>query len=305
MSEFIHYDTCPLCGGSDLEPAIECRDDLVSHEDFTIVRCTACGFLITQDAPTEEAMHRYYATENYMPHDTRNRGWVMHLAASARRFIRLPGKRRLIERVTKRYTGHLLDIGCGSGEFPLMMQQAGWQVSAIEQNRPMREHCRRIGIDCRGVMALYDFPAAQFQAITLWHVLEHVHDLHGTMDQIRRLLAPDGRVIIAIPNIGGPLMRYYGIHDVPRHLWHFHPHTLKHLAQEHRLQVERMQPLYLDPLYMGLYYERLLHGIALRGLMIGLMDLFYGILRPRHAASLVYVLRPVTGSIDDSASPAP
>ncbi len=296
MNDTLQYDTCPLCGGSDVEPAMECRDDLVSHETFTIVRCAVCGFLITQDAPTEEAMHRYYATGNYMPHDIRNRGWVMHIATAARRFIRLPGKRRFIERVTKRQTGSLLDIGCGSGEFPLFMQQAGWLVSAIERNRQMCAHCRAIGIDCRGVMALYDLPSSSFHVITLWHVLEHVHDLHGTMNQIRRLLAPGGIVVIAIPNIGGPLMRYYGIHDVPRHLWHFQPDTLARLAAMHQLRIDRIQPLFLDPIYMGLYYERLLQGNALRGILLGIIDFFYGLIRPRHAASLVYVLRRVSAN---------
>lgn len=293
MSAVLHHDACPLCDGSMLIPAFECRDDLVSHETFAIVRCADCGFLWTQDAPAEEEIGRYYTSSDYMPHDTAQRGVIMRSSTVLRRFLRLPQKRRLIECVTNRKTGRLLDIGCGNGEFALMMHQAGWQVSATERDEAMRLHCNGIGIDCRPISALSDLPSASLDVITLWHVLEHVHDLHGTMAHIRRLIAQDGCVIIAVPNIGGPLMRYYGIHDVPRHLWHFRPETLTRLALRHQLDVVSVQPLFLDALYMGLYYERLLKGIALRGILIGIIDVLYGLIRPRNAASLVYVLRPV------------
>ncbi|UPA22775.1 class I SAM-dependent methyltransferase [Candidatus Peribacteria bacterium] len=295
MSAVLHHDACPLCDGSMLIPAFECRDDLVSHETFTIVRCSECGFLVTQDAPAEEEIGRYYTSSDYMPHDIKHAGF-MRAINTIRRLLRLPKKRRLIQRVTGRKTGRLLDIGCGNGEFALMMKNAGWEVSATESNDAMRQHCTALGIDCRSITAIHDIPSATFDVITLWHVLEHVHDLHGTMAHIRRLIAEDGRIIIAVPNIGGPLMRFYGIHDVPRHLWHFRPETLTHLAEKHGFEVGSIRPLFLDALYMGLYYERLLQGIALRGILIGIIDVLYGLIRPRHAASLVYVLRPVAST---------
>ncbi len=289
-SDVLHYTACPLCGASKFETAFTCRDDLVSKETFTILRCTSCSFLFTQDVPQEKDIGRYYDTDAYIPHDITQRG-CMHLVQRARTWVRLPGKRRLVEQASHLSTGHLLDIGCGSGEFPLMMQQKGWNVTATEQNAKMRAHCESQDISCLDAAVLAQLPSASFDAITLWHVLEHMHDLHGTIDQIHRLLKVGGSAIIAVPNIGGPLMRFYNIYDVPRHLWHFRPETLTRLAELHGFRVASIRPLYLDPLYMGLYYERLLKGPALRGALLGIIDVLYGLLRPRRAASLVYVLR--------------
>ncbi len=215
----------------------------------------------------------------------------MRLVQSARNRIRLPRKKHLVEHACNQKTGTLLDIGCGSGEFPLMMLQAGWTVSATEQNADMCTFCVAQGIHCSPSSSLSDFPSASMDAVTLWHVLEHMHDLHGSMEHVRRLLSTDGAALIAVPNMGGPLMRYYGTYDVPRHLWHFSPDTFKRLASLHHLYVSSMHVLHLDPLYMGLYYERMSGGVAIRGIILGFFDILYSFLRPARAASIVYVLK--------------
>ncbi len=296
----VHRNACPLCCGTHLAPAFSCRDALLSQEQFVIVRCGVCGFLFTQDVPGEEEIHRYYATDRYLPHDVRrNDAWGKAVDA-ARRAVRLPRKRRWVERAAGKTAGKLLDIGCGSGEFPWMMQHAGWIVTAIEPDTAMREHCRARGIDCRDTPALHELPDSGYDAITLWHVLEHVHDLHGTVAHVRRLLKPDGVALLALPNIGGPLHRFYGTYDVPRHLWHFRPETLSRLAATHGLVIESVRVLHLDPLYAGLYYERMLGGSALRGIALGLRDIAHAVVRPADAGSLLYVLRPVPDSAQSS-----
>lgn len=282
----VHRDVCPLCASRNLHVAHTCRDELVSHETFQMLRCAQCQFLFTQDVPSFETMHAYYKHAQYIPHETNYRGVWMNLLHGARKRLRLPGKIRMLQG-----SRNILDIGCGDGVFPLAVQRAGMRVIAIESNTAMREYCRSLDIDCRDVSALPELPEHSFDAITLWHVLEHVHDLHGTMEHISRLLAPKGVAIVAVPNIGGPLMRYYGTYDVPRHIWHFQPGTLRRLAAMHSLKVVTTQALHADAFYMGLYYERMKGGYPVRGIALAMLDMFYGLLCS-HPASLVYILAP-------------
>lgn len=254
------------------------------------MRCNTCGFLFTQDAPAPQCMDRYYKSPQYLPHETAHKGMWTKLIHMARNTIRMGSKVRMIKRYSGKTSGTLLDAGCGNGEFALAMKRAKWNVTGTESDQAMQSYCIQNGIDCTSPDDMSLLPDASMDAVTLWHSLEHMHDLHGTMKQIQRLLKSDGIALVALPNIGGPLMRFYGAHDVPRHLWHFRPDTFRKLAAMHALKIISIRPLRLDSLYMGLYYERFNKGWMPRGIILGLIDMLYSITGRNKAASLVYVL---------------
>jgi len=286
----IHHDRCPLCE-KDILSNFSKSMDVITGDMFTILQCGACGFLFTQDAPAPEQMHAYYMSERYLPHETAHKKSWMKLVRLLRKKIRLGAKVRMVERYSAKTPGNLLDAGCGNGEFAGAMQDEGWNVMGTESSETMRSYCMQHDIDCRDPESMKLLPSSSMDAVTMWHSLEHMHDLHGTMHQIQRLLASDGVALIALPNIGGPLMCFYSAHDVPRHVWHFRPDTFGKLAEMHGLQIVSIHPLRLDPLYMGVYYERLKGGWMVRGLILGLIDIAYGLTHKYRPASLVYILR--------------
>jgi 2-polyprenyl-3-methyl-5-hydroxy-6-metoxy-1,4-benzoquinol methylase len=80
---------------------------------------------------------------------------------------------------------------------------------------------------------LFQLAAGSFDAITMWHVLEHVHQLDAYMQQLKALLKADGKLLIAVPNYTSVDARVFGpkwaAYDVPRHLYHFSPASMRHL----------------------------------------------------------------------------
>ena len=143
---------------------------------------------------------------------------------------------------------------------------------------------------------LYTLPAGQFDAITLWHVLEHVHDLHPYMSRLKELLAADGRICIAVPNYTSYDAKRYGpywaAYDVPRHLYHFSPQSMKMLLAIHGLRLLAEKPMWFDSFYISLLSEkyktgksRLAHALA-----TGLSSNRRAIGHAERCSSLVYVI---------------
>ena len=99
-----------------------------------------------------------------------------------------------------------------------------------------------------------------FDAITLWHVLEHVHALNETLAQLVSLLKPDGVLLLAVPNVESLDAQHYrenwAAYDVPRHLYHFAPDTMTRLLKKHGLALRQMLPMPLDAYYVSMLSER-------------------------------------------------
>ena len=140
----------------------------------------------------------------------------------------MEAKRKLIEQNTGFKKGKLLDIGSGTGTFASHMVTNGWKVTGLEPDPGARSVAMSsYQIELGEMDRFYSLPTGDFQAITLWHVLEHVHDLHPYMQQLKKLLSPDGKIFIAVPNYtSGDAMTYkdyWAAYDVPRHLYQFFP----------------------------------------------------------------------------------
>jgi len=96
-------------------------------------------------------------------------------------------KRKLIERVTGKKSGELLDYGSGTGAFLNEMQVAGWRGTGLEPDNGARKVAKDLyGLLLRDTGELFDLPG-RYDIITLWHVLEHVHELHATMAQLKKI----------------------------------------------------------------------------------------------------------------------
>ena len=287
--------TCICCGNTQQNKVLTAKDYTVSQQTFSIHACTRCGFRYTADAPDSNAIGKYYAAESYISHTNTNKGFINQLYHLVRSYT-LQSKRRLVIQAAKKSKGNLLEVGAGTGFFVEAMLQAGWQVTGLEPDETARQNAKqRAGIVLESPEALWNLPPASFDAITLWHVLEHVHDLKGYLQQFHQLLKPTGILIIAVPNYTSGDAGYYGeywaAYDVPRHLYHFSPESMEALLQNHQFQPPRLVPMWFDAFYVSMLSEKYktTHNRPVMGALQGLLSNGKAIFNKRKTSSLIYI----------------
>ncbi|MBC6991767.1 class I SAM-dependent methyltransferase [Hymenobacter sp. BT491] len=251
-------DKCPVCGKSDFRNKLVVEDKSVSKESFAIVQCEACSFQFTNPRPNADQIGRYYESDDYVSHNSAAAG-VINQAYRIARFFTMRRKVSLLNKHAPR-KGKILDYGCGTGHFLAACKASHWQIAGIEPNARAREEAaRRVGQPI-GSGSLDSLEAGTFDAVTLWHVLEHVHTLNETLRQLIGLLKPDGVLIIAVPNVDSLDAQHYrqdwAAYDVPRHLYHFAPKTMTQLLKKHKMIVRETLPMELDAYYVSMLSEK-------------------------------------------------
>lgn len=220
----IQPQCCTGCGAP-LQHWLHGVIDTQGTERFEIFRCIQCRLGETFPRPANIA--DYYGESYY-----RQRHGITASYCDYRR-------RRILERAVSR-PGRLLDIGCGEGTFLLAMRRKGWETVGTEVGSAA------VAAAARGInvaRSLKDAGAAgPFDAITLWHTLEHFADPHDVIARAASLLHRGGALIVAVPNAGGlqaTLFHSSWFHlDVPRHLFHFTQEALRHTIERAGLTVD-------------------------------------------------------------------
>jgi 2-polyprenyl-3-methyl-5-hydroxy-6-metoxy-1,4-benzoquinol methylase len=264
MSSIVHYTGCPVCGAAGISKILKVKDYTVSGEEFAIFQCSDCGLRFTQDAPAADTISRYYKSENYISHTNTSKGLVNRIYQLVRKRANRQ-KRKLIEKVTGIQKGNLLDVGSGTGYFAAEMKNAGWQVTGLEPDDDARRMAAEIhGIQPGPVQELFDLPQNSFDVITLWHVLEHVHELKRYIKQFSDLLKGNGKLFVAVPNYNSydaeVYKAYWAAYDVPRHLYHFTPNSMKQLLATAGLKVVSIKPMWFDSFYVSLLSGKYKNG---------------------------------------------
>lgn len=294
----IHHSHCPVCGQASIQALFSAKDYTVSGKHFPIWTCHSCSALFTQDGPDEQESGAYYQSENYISHSDTRKGIVNRLYHLVRG-ITLNGKYRVVQRETRKSKGHILDLGCGTGAFLHTMSKNGWDVTGLEPDGQARKKAKELyQLNVQEPAALYELPKGGFDAISLWHVLEHVHDLHKYLDTMRDLLRDEGRIFIAVPNHtstdAAMYQSYWAAYDVPRHLYHFSPACMKALMLSHGLQVRRILPMWFDAYYVSLLSEQYRGSGAfmrlIKGAWNGLLSNLVALGNKEKCSSLIYVI---------------
>src|SRR5258708_3903771 len=292
----IHYKVCPLCNSPKLEPALDAIDYTVTRKVFTIWQCGNCQLRFTQDVPDAASIGHYYRSEDYISHTETKKGLVNSVYHLVRKQT-LSDKRHLIFSATGLKQGKLLDIGAGTGAFAAHMQQNGWEVTGLEPDEAARQRAVDLyRVQLLPIENLYSLPADSYDAITLWHVLEHVHDLHSYLQQLAKLIKRGGRIFIAVPNYTSYDATVYqgawAAYDVPRHLYHFSPASIRNLLEQHGLQLQATQPMWYDSVYISMLSEKYKNGKghALKAVCTGLVSNFKAFVDKSKCSSLIYVI---------------
>jgi 2-polyprenyl-3-methyl-5-hydroxy-6-metoxy-1,4-benzoquinol methylase len=240
------------------------KDHTVSKKTFEIMECGACTLRFTQDVPNAEAISPYYKAEDYISHTDTSKGFINKIYKIIRKRT-LVKKRKLVQKYTGIKKGNFLDVGSGTGSFVNEMKLNDWQVTGLEPDEDARKTAADLyGLGLKDSKEFYRLAPASFDAITLWHVLEHVHDLSAFVQQLKKLLTKNGKLFIAVPNYTSfdakIYKEYWAAYDVPRHLYHFSPASMKLLMEKNGLNIIRYKPMWYDSFYISLLSSKYKRG---------------------------------------------
>ncbi|MEM6269763.1 MAG: class I SAM-dependent methyltransferase [Bacteroidota bacterium] len=290
-----NYPVCPVCKSEDFGPVLQAKDTTVSNEMFQICHCRNCDQRFTNPVPEAEAIGPYYKSEAYISHSNTSQGLINRLYQTVRK-ITLRSKRKLVTGETGAVKGDILDIGSGAGAFLAEMQQSGWKAIGLEPDEDARTVAQAdFGVESQEIDRLFELPENSVDAITMWHVLEHVHELDLYLEKMKSLLRSKGAIFIAVPNYTSWDARKYkerwAAYDVPRHLYHFAPVSMKVLIERHGLKVAKLKWMPFDSFYVSMLSERNHGGSVLRGIWNGFCSFLVAMRRTDRCSSIIYVVK--------------
>lgn len=253
-----YLNECPICGSIEKELFLSANDYFLTGKNFTIEECKQCAFRFTNPRPTSDELPSYYESKDYISHSSEKKGILSYVYQQARKYS-LAQKYKLIQQ----YPAHskILDYGCGTGDFLNYCKTHNWDATGIEPNPHAREqavHNHKLHVEDEAFVN--HLPPSSFDVITLWHVLEHLPLLKERTTALVNALKPGGLLIIALPNPDSWDAKHYqnfwAAYDLPRHLYHFNPETLKRFARDFPVQFLSQHPMKLDAYYISLLSEK-------------------------------------------------
>jgi len=225
-------NACPACGGP-LAPWLRAGE-------FELWRCAVCRSAVTVGPAAPPSAY-----------ETSPRPRLSGLAAPVlarfdRARLALLGPPR----------GTLLDIGAGRGRFVAAARAAGWSAQGVEPSARGAEAARAVyGVELE--RARLASVSGTYDAISLWHVLEHLDDPDAAIAHVASLLADGGVLVVGVPNLASVQARIGGVRwfhlDLPRHRTHFTPAGLRMLLVRHGLAVEHEHHVLLEHNPFGLW----------------------------------------------------
>ena len=292
----ITYTSCPICKSAEIKDIFLAKDYTVSGEDFSVVECKNCTLLFTQNVADQHEIGKYYASEKYISHSDTQVGLVNKLYYSIRKKT-LQSKRNLVERETGKESGNVLDIGCGTGAFLHTMKTSGWMITGLEPDEKARAKAKSLyGIEPQPSANIFNLLPNSYDAITMWHVLEHVHQLHEYVQQLKNLLTDKGKIFIAVPNYTSYDAQHYGhfwaAYDVPRHLYHFSPTSMKNLMAQYGLTIKKINPMWFDSFYVSMLSEQYKNGKGnlASAFLTGAISNLKALISKEKCSSLIYII---------------
>ncbi len=199
-----------------------------------ILRCGACGILIRDDAPVDDAFRndRYDRTVLESLH-------TVHAVAFREKES---GYRALL-----RCGARVAEVGSYAGGFLSTARQWGWNAVGVDIGSDTSRFARALGFDVRSLpLEECGFERESFDAVFIWNCFEQLVAPSAALAEAQRILRPSGILVIRVPDAdfyvqcrsAAPLA-YNGILGWP-HRFGFGVAALRRLAAEHRFALQRV-----------------------------------------------------------------
>lgn len=225
--EIREADLCPACGSADLRTLFHGTDRLfgTTEKFFEVVECTDCRLMRLFPQPTAAELNQYYPRNYWFApgDDTASKAEDLY------RRVVLGDHVRFVERAIEETeaAGPLLDVGCGGGLFLRLLRERGHKVVGLDFSLDAATtawQVNRVPAMC-GMLSRAPLRHEAFSVITMFHLLEHLFDPVGYVEEAYKLLGPGGRLVVQVPNAASWQFLLFGQNwngiDVPRHLVNF------------------------------------------------------------------------------------
>ena len=225
----LEYINCPICERDETE-------ELFSKDTLSVVLCKRCQLRYVNPRINRQTLEDGYI-ETYYPPDK-----VERIHTDSMEWLQMEERLTELEKQHRR-KGRLLDVGCGIGTFLHLAREQNWESHGVEPSKSgcaFAQEMYELDVKCGDVFEA-GFPSAYFDAITLYHVLEHIPELNPLLSELRRVLKPrTGTLVIEVPNGEGLQSRLQKA-DWPYvhpqdHLYYFSARSLPKLLQKHGFQ---------------------------------------------------------------------
>jgi hypothetical protein len=194
---------------------------------FYLTYCNTCDFSYLDPRPSKKDISFYYDT-NYHPYQNRNKNIFTYIYRCAQT-ITFYWKRRVIRKFS--YNGRkLLDIGAGSNNFITYISRFKYSCSSYDEFSS--------GVDYNSLNQIHK---KKYDHITLWHSIEHIHDIDILFKTIVEISKDTTYLYIACPNYNAIertlLHENWPAYDPPRHLYHFTFNSMQKLLRKYNFKI--------------------------------------------------------------------
>jgi 2-polyprenyl-3-methyl-5-hydroxy-6-metoxy-1,4-benzoquinol methylase len=200
---------CTLCGGTRYR-------DLHRLSIGNVLSCCGCGLVSLYDHDRARLVTCEYDS-SYFAGNNPNRPWGYVDYAGAERSVREATAAAMVDVLSSLgvSAGPVLDVGCGGGYFVAAATQRGWDPQGIDLSTAAPAMSDRLGVKGRVQVASIAAFASKtrrrvFNAVTLFDVIEHLHDPVSAIRDALAVLRPEGLLVVTTPRFGGPLYRKQG-----------------------------------------------------------------------------------------------
>lgn len=251
---------CILCESEKITKLFTGNDLLHSIKgEFELFECQNCKLVWLYPPLKDTELEKYYP-EDYVSFPKAIDTEKNLLRKLDRQFGVSKRAKRVMQKGEK--AGKILDVGCATGIFLNEMKKYGWDCYGIEPSAYAAHYAQEFfGIQVSNCLFEdNDYPDSFFNVITMWDVLEHVPSPQLALDEVNRLLKPNGLLVLSMPNTNAWEKIFFGKYwagwDIPRHTYIFNDKNISDLLIHHNFRINEISSftgrhgvLYLSTLF--------------------------------------------------------
>lgn len=259
MTKEIKVKNCPLCGFSTFKFLYVAYDRMLGLPGkFSVKQCSSCSLVFLDPRPTRESLKKYYPSKKYYAYTSSTKKGLFGILREylvthyyhpnlfslfISTFIQnVPAMPSYVK------NGNILDIGCGAGDTLVLLKNVGWDTYGLDMDEWALKNAKKRGLKNLRLgtyEALAKYPDNFFDAIRLYHVIEHIDDAVVCLRLIRQKLKKNGELVVGAPNVDSIVSRLFRSYwynlDIPRHVILFSPKTLTKLAKKEGFSVQKIE----------------------------------------------------------------